>query len=140
MPKFGTSRAKSSLKLNVEQVFARRGIIHAYTWMRRSGISKSMAINLLKGDYDKFPMTAMSILCEQLWCTPNDLLTWQPLRADAMPAHHPLQAMVPEGGSMSIADKAERLTTAQLKSVNKIMDDMMEKGGIPEKAPKKKED
>jgi len=130
MPKYGPTRAKSSLKLNVEQVLAQRGIIHAYTWMRRSGISNSMAINLLKGDYDKFPMTAMSILCEQLWCTPNDLLTWQPLRTDAMPAHHPLQAMVPEGGGMSIADKAERLTTAQLKSVNKIMDDMMEKGGI----------
>lgn len=128
MPKYSPVRSKSSLRLNLTQVFPQRSILHPYVWMRRHGISDGIARRLMNDNYDRVPMTALSILCENLTCTPDELLVWKPLHPEAFPANHPLHAMRPKGNDVALGDKAAKLSTAQLKEINDRMEEMIKEG------------
>src|SRR2546428_13082982 len=92
------------LTYDLANFFKAKGIDKPVGWMRRQDIPYNTASKILRGKYKRaIPLKHLEMICQRLWCLPNDLMAWKPdTKAEDVPAH-PLQALkrMPENENLS---------------------------------------
>lgn len=79
------------LTLNLNRVFALRGIENPYTTLVKCGISRPTAQNLLNNRVVSINYSHLEKICELLNCEPNDLFEWKPSKNTQNAENHPLK-------------------------------------------------
>ena len=78
------------LRFKIKQMVQAKGILHPHQFlMKNCGFTSNKAFNLLNETQKSITLSDASTLCEQLTCTPNDLLFWEQNASDKLPDDHP---------------------------------------------------
>lgn len=78
------------LHLKIKQILQSRGVLHPQIWLRKAlGIGQNKAARLEKDTLEYISLRDLSLLCQLLHCTPNDLFYWQQTASHTLPADHP---------------------------------------------------
>jgi len=112
------------LELRIKELLLQKGISKPFAWLRKQGISHTMAKKLLSGRYNRLPLEHLATICEQAWCTPNDLFAWSPPDGSLDQPGHPLQALRRTTPPSDVAKKMEKLTPQQLEEVGRFIEGM----------------
>lgn len=104
------------LHIQIKQLLSQKGITKPYTWLRKIGISHSMAHKLLSDKHERIELKTLALICEKAWCTPNDFFTWVPNNPIEDIANHPMQAIKPKP-TTQIANYLTRLNLEQLREI-----------------------
>lgn len=81
---------KSSIVLDLKPILAARNILHPTAYLLKIGINSNTANKMLKGEAVLVSLRQLTTLCQNLNCTPNDLMA---LREMDLPETHALQAL-----------------------------------------------
>ena len=81
------------LRLNIQRVFALRGIGNPFSQLVRIGISRPTATNLLNNTVNSIQAKHLEKICEFLNCTPDDLYQWTPAADTRNVDTHPLRSL-----------------------------------------------
>ena len=81
---------KSSIVLDLKPILAARNILHPSAYLIKIGINSNTANKMLKGEAVLVSLRQLTTLCQNLNCTPNDLLA---LREMDLPETHALHAL-----------------------------------------------
>ena len=81
------------LRLNIQRVFALRGIGNPYSNLVKLGISRPVATNLLNNVTNSIQSKHLEKICEFLNCTPDDLYDWTPSSDTKNADTHPLKGL-----------------------------------------------
>ena len=106
------------LYLNVKTMMRLRGIARPYNWLLQQGITAGTAKKILSGAHRSVSFDILEILCEQLRCTPNELIEWRATDAQAV-AGHPLTELR-AGAHKELQDLAENLSTMSVAELRKL--------------------
>ena len=113
------------LTLNLEVLFRDKGIEKPIGWMMKQGISNDTAHKLLHGKFKRgVPMHHINMICEKLWCTPNDVFVWTPKTKPEDIATHPLQALRPRTDSKNIKDILKTLPPNKIEKLKKLAEEL----------------
>src|ERR1041384_5623800 len=113
------------LTLNLEKLFKDKGIDKPVGWMTKQGISNNTAHKLLHGKFKRgLPMHHINMICEKLWCTPNDQLTWTPKDKALDQPTHPLQALKPKTDSPNFNALLKKLPPDKIEELKKLAEGM----------------
>jgi DNA-binding Xre family transcriptional regulator len=118
----GTNHQKpinTMLKLGLQSVFKARGIENPFTFLRKAGISYHSATAIINNQYNAIRFDHMTIICDKLNCTPNDLFTYVPTANENLSPEHPLNSLKKENKP---ADLAGILRTIPLNQLAEIAD------------------
>jgi DNA-binding Xre family transcriptional regulator len=78
------------LQFKIKEKIESRGIFTPFTWMvKHCHIPPASANKLLNGKQKSLNLMHLSKLCENLHCTPNELIYWQQTPANALLPTHP---------------------------------------------------
>lgn len=84
------------LKLNLTGALNRAGVIYPFGFLVSNiGFCCSKASKYLHGKQKLYSLEDISILCEKLHCTPNDLFYWEESKGKTLPKQHPLLTQLP---------------------------------------------
>lgn len=106
------------LSLNLQPIFAARGIQRPYSFLVKAGFTTSTAHNLVSGELFSFQLRHIDKLCTVLNCTPNDLLVWSPNSHDLLPDSHPLTRLKDRRPDLNWQDT---IKTAPLDELERIV-------------------
>ena len=81
---------KSSILLDLKPTLLARNILHPSAYLIKIGINSNTANKMLKGKAVQVSFRQLTLLCENLNCTPNDLMV---LRQMTLPENHALHAL-----------------------------------------------
>ena len=81
---------KSSIVLDLKPILVARNILHPTAYLIKIGINSNTANKMLKGEAVLVSLRQLTTLCQNLNCTPNDLLA---LREMDLPETHALHAL-----------------------------------------------
>ena len=66
--------SKLKIKNNIVEVAQKADVNNVYQLMKKTGFTPSKASRLFKGDWKNIDIATLTILCNSLQCTPNDIL------------------------------------------------------------------
>ncbi len=116
---------KETLTLNLQTFFKTKGIDKPVSWMMKQGISNNTAHKLLHGKFKRgLPMHHLAMICEKLWCTPNDLFIWTPKDKALDQPTHPLQALKLKVDSANLNAIIKKLSPDKIEELKKIAEGM----------------
>ena len=92
------------LIFNLGPIFKARGIERPYSFLVKSGISHTSAINILNSQTRSFKLEHVEILCNVLNCEPNDLLAWIPNKNQQNTENSPLNKLKQTTTGVSIQE------------------------------------
>ena|SRR6476620_4719320 len=75
------------IRLNITRILKIKGITEPNQFFIQSGHSPSYTYHLLRNNLNSLSMEKLEMLCIQLNCTPNDLLTYEPGKRVVPPGH-----------------------------------------------------
>jgi DNA-binding Xre family transcriptional regulator len=78
------------LTFNFTRIFKARGIDKPFSYLVKKGYSENFATRVVNNRIRKLNLKDVELLCEMLFCTPNDLLEWIPAVEDSTTGNHPL--------------------------------------------------
>lgn len=81
------------LTFNLKQILLAKGINEPYKWLRSKKISHGVAHRLLTNKAKSIQHKHLQVICEQAYCTPNDLFTWEPTGVFKEMKTHPLYTL-----------------------------------------------
>ena len=81
------------LEFNFLQICILRGISSPYSFLKNAGFTHFVAYKIVNQKYKEIRITDLYLLCDLLFCTPNDLFNFIPKN---QPAEHPLHSLVKE--------------------------------------------
>jgi DNA-binding Xre family transcriptional regulator len=81
---------KSSIVLDLKPILVARNILHPTAYLLKIGINSNTANKMLKGEAVLVSLRQLTTLCQNLNCTPNDLMA---LREMDLPETHALHAL-----------------------------------------------
>ncbi|HQU86817.1 MAG TPA: helix-turn-helix transcriptional regulator [Pyrinomonadaceae bacterium] len=112
------------LKLNLQRVFALRGIDKPFRLMTQAGISRTTAYNLLNNLVESINSAHLEKLCEMLNCEPNDFYEWKPSKDTQNAATHPLRNLKREANVESIKQILKNIPLDQISKLDSILEEM----------------
>lgn len=80
----------SSVLLDLTAILAARSIVHPTAFLLKIGINRFSTTKILSGNAVQINFRQLTILCENLNCTPNDIFVRRDLQ---LPAHHQLNKL-----------------------------------------------
>ena len=84
------------LQFKIKEKIESRGILNPHSWMvKHCKISGLSATKLLSNKQHSVNLKHLSKLCENLHCTPNELLYWQQTPASPLLSTHPCITELP---------------------------------------------
>ena len=102
-------------------LFKAKGIDKPVGWMMKQGISNDTAHKLLHGKFKRgIPMHHLAMICEKLWCTPNDLFIWTVKDKAIDQPTHPLQIMKPKPDTGTINEVIKKLSPDKIEELKKL--------------------
>jgi len=85
------------LTINLQPIFAARGIERPFSYLVKAGLSNIVAHRLINSTGLSFQLRHIETLCTILCCTPNDIVVWQPdANKQPLPSGHPLHQLQPK--------------------------------------------
>lgn len=116
--------------LNLQHLFAQKGITNPILYLHQNGFSRHTAHRLVHGRIEMLHFRHMERLCVLLNCSLVDLLAWQPDAHLSVPANHPLQEMKRGPIPTNITQDLQKLQPKELEEVRRFME------GLSQKKPK----
>jgi len=114
------------LTLNLLPLFKAKGIDKPLAWMMKHGMTNSVAHKLLNGKFKRgLPMHHVATICEQLWCTPNDLFLWTPSNTAADQPTHPLQALKKKQDTATINELLKVMPPEKIEELKRKAEELM---------------
>jgi DNA-binding Xre family transcriptional regulator len=117
-------RILTMMNYRLKALMESKGIAKPYASLMKMGLNHTKVVRLLRNDNVQLDKRTMNILCEALWCTPNDLFEWIPEHSAIDQASHPLQALKPKE-VYAIQKDIQKLTPAQLSDLKTKMDELL---------------
>jgi DNA-binding Xre family transcriptional regulator len=105
--------------LNLAPLFAARQIVHPYKFLLKLGISNTCTNKMINYQCININLRQLSILCNALECTPNDLFA---VPKQNLPPNHPLQKLADVQDKLTADAIAQWLKTKSVDEVRKMMD------------------
>lgn len=81
------------IRLNITRILKIKGITEANQYFIQRGHSPSYTYHLLRNNLNSLSMEKLEMLCTDLNCTPNDLLTYIPETKKMLAADHALHSL-----------------------------------------------
>ncbi|CAN5155068.1 hypothetical protein BH11BAC6_BH11BAC6_02840 [soil metagenome] len=81
------------LTFNLSRIFKARSIDKPSQYLIRLGFSRNMATSFKQGNARLLNLNHVELLCDNLKCTPNDMLEWVPSKEQENISNHPLEAL-----------------------------------------------
>jgi DNA-binding Xre family transcriptional regulator len=110
------------LIINLQRVFALRGIENPFSALLKMGISRPTASNLLNNRVLSIKNDYLEKICELLNCEPNDLYDWKPSNNTANIENHPLKGLRRESSTANINEMIRNLPLDKLGQVESLLD------------------
>lgn len=82
---------KSSIVLDLKPILAARNILHPTAYLLKIGINSNTANKMLKGEAVLVSLRQLTTLCQNLNCTPNDLMALREMDLHETHALHALK-------------------------------------------------
>lgn len=83
------------LQFKVKEILLASGKKTPAAWLvKHCGMSVSKAYKIVNGKQKSIDLRDFSKLCENLHCTPNDLMYWKETARTKLPATHPCMTML----------------------------------------------
>lgn len=111
------------LKIDLTPLFNARGIRRPFTFLRRLGLSSTVAHRLTHQEGKSIRLDHIYKICDELQCTPNDIL-WLDSTND-LPTYHPLQLLKqgPEA-DLKIVDELKGVPLSKIKELKEVIDQL----------------
>lgn len=87
------------LSYNLHPIFSARGIEKPFSFLVKSGFTPHSAHNILNNKTHTLRLDHVELLCEILFCEPNDLLLWTPSKNKIIHENNPLNKLRNNGES-----------------------------------------
>lgn len=108
------------IRLNIDYIFAMRGIKQKFTFIRKQGLSHEVSHRLANNDTQSINLRHLTKLCEVLHCTPNDLLDHS--EDSSLPPNHPLSALKKDMTHLESLRKLQTLPPEKMDALKEWMD------------------
>ena len=105
------------LYLDIVKACSNRGIEDPRRWLVKNGFTHVAAGRLIKPTQGSFSYATLERLCVLLFCTPNELLSWQPKDA-TVAANHPMYKLKQVAKEQSINSKLKHLPPEKLEALH----------------------
>ncbi len=112
------------LYLDIVKACNNKGIDDPKRWMVKNGFSHVTAARLTQNTQASINYNILEKLCLLLFCTPNELLSWQPKDNATAQSTHPLQKLKHVAKEDSVAGKLKVLPPEKIAAVQKFLDDL----------------
>lgn len=81
------------LSYNLHPIFSARGIEKPFSFLVKNGFTPHSANKILNNDTHTLRLDHVELLCEILFCEPNDLLLWTPSKNKIIHENNPLNKL-----------------------------------------------
>jgi DNA-binding Xre family transcriptional regulator len=112
------------LILNLQRVFALRGIEKPYTELVKCGISRPTAHNLLSLRVTSIKYSHMENICELLNCEPNDLFEWKPSKTTLHIETHPLKSLKRDDSAQKFSEMIKTIPLDKLSKFESVINEL----------------
>lgn len=106
------------LILNTRELTNRRGIKHAYKFLRENGFSKHKIRLFHTGKCNNIKLKDLEKLCEIFNCTPNDIFNWKPDIESKLAANHQLHKLEKKTG-VNLAEITTDMSNEEVEDFSK---------------------
>lgn len=89
------------LTYNLDPIFTARGIEKPFSFLVKNGFTPHSAHNIINSNNHILRLDHVELLCELLFCEPNDLLLWTPSKNKIIQENHPLNKLRNTGETQS---------------------------------------
>jgi DNA-binding Xre family transcriptional regulator len=117
------------LQLDVLKVCNNKGIDNPKRFLVQNGFSHSAAFRLVNNIQESVSMLVLQKLCTILYCTPNDLMTWQATETNTLPAAHPLTTLKPIAKQASISSQLKTMAPDKILELQAFIDELSKREG-----------
>jgi DNA-binding Xre family transcriptional regulator len=105
------------LSINLQPVFAARGIERPHAFLVKAGIPSHTAHKLLAKNVRIFRLDHIEIICHALNCTPHDIMLYTTSKNKPIPADHPITTLNQQSTAFQLK---QTLSTIPLHQINQI--------------------
>jgi DNA-binding Xre family transcriptional regulator len=109
------------LSLNLSPIFKIRGIDKPYTFLVSAGFSAHSATRILNNKPRVFRLDHIELLCNILFCEPNDLLLWTPTKGITYADNFPLSKLKLSDTHNNWKETFATIPFKELKQITKSM-------------------
>ncbi len=109
------------LRYNLTQIFKARAIERPSQFLREIGFSNGTASKIKQGNSHMLTLRHVEKLCEQLKCTPNDLIEWIPSKGQEAIADHPLEPLRHCNKASEVTQLINGLSYDKLKKIEEMI-------------------
>jgi len=81
------------LSYNLQPIFSARGIEKPFSFLVKNGFTPHTAHNILNNESHTLRLDHLELLCEILFCEPNDLFLWTPSKNKIIHENNPLNKL-----------------------------------------------
>lgn len=109
------------IELYISQLIEKLGRTANARNLSKLNVNYRTAQDIIMGRAKSIKLDNLYNICEQLQCTPNDLLTISPKTAQKLPPNHPLQTLVKKKIDESPLDMLRTFTPTDLDNVAQLI-------------------
>ncbi|WP_157505138.1 helix-turn-helix domain-containing protein [Flavobacterium tegetincola] len=81
------------LTFNLQPIFSARGIEKPFSFLVKNGFTPHSAHNIINSKSHTLRLDHVELLCELLFCEPNDLFLWTPSKNKVIHENNPLNKL-----------------------------------------------
>lgn len=109
------------LAFNLQEVFRARHIERPYSFLVKQGISPATASKILNNGTYVMRLKHITIICEALHCSPNDILIYKPNTDKPIAENHPLNKLRPQQFPDDLKLALKTLPLEKLREIGKLI-------------------
>ena len=109
------------LKFNITPLFKARQIEKPYSFLIKAGFTHSAATTIVNNKRSAFTLKQITLLCKILYCEPNDLLVYKPLKNDLLPPNHPLLNLKEKEFNLELQETFKTMSLAELNEIGQFI-------------------
>jgi DNA-binding Xre family transcriptional regulator len=110
------------IQFNLAAVLQQRGITAPLPFLIRIGIPRHTAFRLIHHRLESIRFSHLSLLCEALICTPDELFSWEAKKNAPLVAGHPLLQMERNRKPIDIHKQLSRLPLNKMAEIQTYLD------------------
>lgn len=110
------------IHLDIAKICQSKGIEKPTEYLVNRGFTTSTAYRLVTQPQERISYQMLEQLCLAFYCTPNELLSWQPNSNTTVDSNHPIQKLKPVKQDASIVGRLRKLSPEKLEEVQKFLE------------------
>lgn len=109
------------LSINLQPIFAARGIERPHGFLVKAGIPSHTAHKLLGKNVRIFRLDHIEIICHALNCTPHDILLYTPSQKRLIPDTHPITKLNQQSTDFQLKETLHSIPIEQINQLAEII-------------------